>query len=157
VLRDVDPDRLVGEIVFFLRRYRPEVVISFGPEGAPTQHRDHRAISRAATAAFFLAGLSTEYADQLREVEPHSALRLYFCAWDPPDASAELRALSVPVTCRVDVTAYVDRKRAAFHAHASQRQHQARFEIAMGPLERYGLAAGVPQPAAVTEDLFDGL
>jgi LmbE family N-acetylglucosaminyl deacetylase len=157
VLREVDPDRLVGEIVFFLRRYRPEVVISFGPEGAPTQHRDHRAISRAATAAFFLAGLSTEYADQQREVQPHSASRLYYCAWDPPEASAELRALSVPATCRVDVTAHLGRKRSAFHAHASQRQHQARFETAMGPTESYALGAGLPQPRAVTEDLFEGL
>src|SRR5689334_405785 len=128
VLREVDPDRLVGEVVFFLRRYRPDVVLSFGPEGAPTQHRDHRAIARAATAAFFLAGLSTEYADQLREVEPHSPSRLYYCAWDPPDRDAELKALSVPVTCRVDVTAFLERKREAFRVHASQRQHQPRFE-----------------------------
>lgn len=158
VLRELDPDRLIGEIVYFLRRYRPEVVVSFGPEGAPTQHRDHRAISRAATAAFFLSGRSTEYADQLREVEPHSASRLYYCAWEPPSAEAELKALSAPITCRVDVAAYLERKRAAFLVHATQRQHQARFEeSAMGPAEGYALAAGTSQPRAVTEDLFEGL
>lgn len=157
-LRETDPDRLIGEIVYFLRRYRPSVVVSFGPEGAPTQHRDHRAISRAATAAFFLSGLSTDYADQLREVEPHSASRLYYCAWDPPKADAELKALSTPVTCRVDVAAYLERKRVAFLVHATQRQHQPRFEqSAMGSTERYALAAGHPQPRAVTEDLFEGL
>ena len=158
VLREVDPDRLVAEIVFFLRRYRPDVVLTFGPEGAPTQHRDHRAISRAATAAFFLAPLRTEYADQLREVEPHAASRLYYCAWQVPAPGAELATLSVSATCCVDVSAYLETKRAAFLAHGTQRQHIARFEeLAMTPVERFALAAGVQQPRMVTESLFDGL
>ena len=158
VLRDVDPDRLIGEIVYFLRRYQPDVVVTFGPEGAPTQHRDHRAISRAATAAFFLAPLESEYADQFREVAAHRASRLYYCAWDAPDASAELKALSVPATCRIDVSAFLEVKRDTFLAHASQRQHQARFEaLAMSPSESFALAAGVPQPRAVTQSLFEGL
>lgn len=158
VLRDVDPDRLVGEIVLFLRVHRPEVVVSFGPEGAPTAHRDHRAVSRATTAAFFLAGLPTEYAEQLREVAPHAAARLYYLAWEPPPNTAELRIQSVPLTTRVDVSAYLETKRLAFLAHASQRQHQPRFEeLAMKSAEFFALAAGVPQPRPVTEDLFEGL
>jgi LmbE family N-acetylglucosaminyl deacetylase len=158
VLHEVDPERLIGEVVFFIRRYRPEVVVTFGPEGAPTRHRDHRAISRAATAAFFLAGLATEYADQLREVEPSAPARLYYCAWDPPAPDAELKALSMPVTCRVPVADFLDIKRQAFLAHATQREHEARFqELTMLPAERFALAAGVPQPRAVTESLFEGL
>lgn len=158
VLKEVDPERLIGEIVFFLRRYRPDVVLTFGPEGAPTQHRDHRAISRGATAAYFLAGLATEYADQLREVEPHSPARLYYGAWDIPTPGAELTALSVPITCRVAVSEYLGIKREAFLAHETQRQHEARFEeLTMLPTERFGLGAGVPQPRPVTEGLFEGL
>lgn len=158
VLREVDPDRLVGEIVFFLRRHHPDVVLTFGPEGAPTRHRDHRAISRAATAAFFLAGLPTEYAEQLREVEPQTPSRLYYCAWQPPAPGAELPTLSVNATCCVDVSAYLDTKRAAFFAHGTQRQHLQRFEeLAMTPVERFALAAGLQQPRVVTESLFDGL
>jgi LmbE family N-acetylglucosaminyl deacetylase len=158
ILRDVDPDRLVGEIVFFLRRHRPDVVLTFGPEGAPTRHRDHRAISRAATAGYFLAALPTEYADQLREVEPHQSARLYYCAWESPAPGSELMTLSLAATCCVDVSAYLQTKRAAFRAHATQRQHQARFEeLAMRPTERFALGAGAPQARAVTDDLFDGL
>jgi LmbE family N-acetylglucosaminyl deacetylase len=123
LLRDVDPDRLVGEIVFFLRRHRPDVVLTFGPEGAPTQHRDHRLISRAATAGYFLAALPTEYADQLREVEPHQSARLYYCAWESPAPGSELMTLSLAATCCIDVAAYLQTKRAAFLAHATQRQH----------------------------------
>jgi LmbE family N-acetylglucosaminyl deacetylase len=158
VLKEVDPERLIGEIVFFLRRYRPDVVLTFGPEGAPTQHRDHRAISRAATAAYFLAGLSTEYADQLREVKPHSPARLYYGAWDPPAANATLAALSLPISCRVAVSDYLGIKREAFLAHETQRQHEARFtELTMLPTERFAFAAGIAQPRPVTEGLFEGL
>ena len=158
ILRDVDPDRLVGEIVFFLRRHRPDIVLTFGPEGAPTQHRDHRAISRAATAAYFLAALPTEYADQMREVQPHQATRLYYCAWEPPTPGSELMTLSLTATCCVDVGAFLETKRAAFLAHATQRQHEARFEeLGMRPTERFALAAGAPQRRFVTDDLFDGL
>ena len=158
ILKEVDQDRLTAEIVLFLRRCRPEVVVTFGPEGAPTQHRDHRAISRAVTAAFFLAGLRTEFTEQLREAEPFASARLYYCAWDPPAADAQLAALSVPVTCRVSVVEYLDIKRQAFLAHTTQRQHQSRFEeLAMGPVEQFALAAGAPQPRPVTESLFEGL
>lgn len=158
LLKEVDPDRLIGEIVLFVRRYRPAVLVTFGPEGAPTQHRDHRAISRAATVAFFLAGLPTEYPDQLREAEPHTPSRLYYTAWDPPAVGSELMAQSVPVTCRVPVSEYLHVKREAFLAHATQRQHQSRFEeLTMLPAERFGFAAGIPQPRSVTESLFEGL
>ena len=158
MLRDVDPDRLVGEIVLFLRTHRPEVVVTFGPEGAPTGHRDHRAISRAATAAFFLAGLPSEYTEQLREVAPHQAARLYYLAWEPPAANAELRLQSVRFTARIDVALHLETKRQAFFAHASQRQHQPRFEaLAMKDAELFALAAGAPQPRALVADLFEGL
>jgi hypothetical protein len=56
------------------------------------------------------------------------------------------------------VSEYLDLKREAFLAHETQRQHEARFEeLTMLPTERFALAAGVAQPRAVTEGLFEGL
>lgn len=157
-LREVDQDRLIGEIVLFIRRCRPDVVLTFGPEGAPTQHGDHRAISRAATAAFFLAPLATEYSAQSREVSPHRAARIFYCAWDPPAADAELLALSVPLTCRIEVADFIQRKREAFELHFTQHQHRARFEaVATRDIECYALASGVPQSQPVIDDFFEGL
>src|SRR5207248_8275773 len=99
-----------------------------------------------------------EYADQLREVEPHSSARLYYVAWEPPALEAKLKAQSLPITCRVSVSDYLGTKREAFLAHATQRQHEARFEeLAMLPAEPFALAAGAPQPRAVTRNLFEGL
>ena len=46
----VDGDELITRVVEFLRAHRPRIVVTFGPEGGPNTHVDHRAISRATTA-----------------------------------------------------------------------------------------------------------
>jgi LmbE family N-acetylglucosaminyl deacetylase len=162
-LPETDADLLVGEAVDFLRSHRPQVVVTFGPEGAPNAHRDHRAISRAATAAFFLAGIPTAYPEQLADgAGParavHRADRLYYVTWEPPPADERNRVEGVPGTARVDVEDRHAVKREAFLLHATQRDHRESFErIAMTPHELFALAAGTPQPAPVVDDLFAGL
>lgn len=158
-LRTIDPDALVGEIVRHLRRERPDVVVTFGPEGAPNTHPDHRVISRAATAAFFLACNPTVFAEQLRDgVEPHQPRRLYFIAWPAPPAGAVLLTRSVDATARIDVRQYREAELAAWRAHVSQQALQQRFdETAATDDELFALAAGIPQPRPVIDDLFAGL
>jgi LmbE family N-acetylglucosaminyl deacetylase len=155
-LAEVDAMRLIGEIVRFLRVRRPDVIISFGPEGAPTGHKDHRAISRAATTAFFLAGLATEFPDQITEgLTPHQPSRLFYYTWKPPAPEDELQLLGVPATTSVDVAAHLQRKRAAFLAHVSQRHHEQRFmKLCMRDEELYSLAAQSPMHATRANDLF---
>ncbi|MGH7677229.1 MAG: PIG-L deacetylase family protein [Gemmatimonadaceae bacterium] len=158
-LRGVDPDALVGEIVRHLRRERPDVVITFGPEGAPNTHPDHRVISRAATAAFFLSGNPTVFADHLREgLQPHRSLRLYYVAWPQPAHDAVLQTRSVEETARIDVRRHRDAELAAWRAHVSQQALQQRFEeTAATDDELFAFAAGTPQPQPVVDDLFAGL
>ncbi|HEX5581662.1 MAG TPA: PIG-L family deacetylase [Gemmatimonadaceae bacterium] len=159
-LPEADADALIGGIVRFLRAHRPQVVITFGPEGAPNLHRDHRAISRVATAAFFLAGLPDAYADQLEgpdALAPHAPHRLYYVSWEPPGPGAGFPH-AVPLTARIDPRPWNDVKRAAFDAHRTQHVLRDAFErIAMKDTEAFALAAGTPQPRAVVEDLFEGL
>jgi LmbE family N-acetylglucosaminyl deacetylase len=148
----VDADLLTGEIVRFLRGTRPEVVITFGPEGAPTGHRDHRAISRAATAAWFLSGVATAYPEA---GPPHAPRRLLYATWDPPEPGAELQLLGQPAHVRVDTRPFHDVKREAFLAHASQRQHEARFiELGITDAELLSLAAGEPFASLPATDIF---
>jgi LmbE family N-acetylglucosaminyl deacetylase len=158
-LAQADPNALIGEVVGFLRRTRPTVVLTFGPEGAPTGHKDHRAICRVATSAFFLAGLPTEYADQLTNgVEPHRSSRLFYVAWAPPPAEADLTLHSVPATATITTAPWKEQKMAAFMAHTTQRDHYNRFvELGMTDVEYFALAAGVAQPRAMISDLFEGL
>jgi LmbE family N-acetylglucosaminyl deacetylase len=155
-LAEVDPDGLVGDVVEFLRDVRPDVVITFGPEGAPNAHRDHRAISRAATAAFYLAALPTAYPEQQRPT--HAAARLYYVSWPPPGSGSPHTIHGVPATARLDVRGELDAKRRAFLIHATQRDLMDRFELlALNDEEWYALAGGRPQPAPKLDDLFDGL
>jgi LmbE family N-acetylglucosaminyl deacetylase len=155
-LAQVDPDQLIGEIVRFLRQVRAQLVITFGPEGAPNAHRDHRAISRAATAAFYLAASPTAYPEQ--EVAPHTAARLFYVAWEAPGPGSPHTVHSVPATWRVDVRHQLDLKRRAFEIHATQRGLQDKFDtLALTDDELYALAGGKPQPRETTGNLFDGL
>ena len=158
-LRGVDPDALVGEIVRHLRRERPDVVITFGPEGAPNTHPDHRVISRAATAAYHLAANPTVFADQLRDgLQPHAPRRLFYVAWPKPESDAVLRTESVRATARIDVRAFRSIELAAWRAHVSQQALQQRFdETAATDDEFFAFAAGVAQPDAIIGDLFAGL
>jgi LmbE family N-acetylglucosaminyl deacetylase len=154
-----DPDLVIGQIVECLRRWKPQVVLTFGPEGAPNSHRDHRAISRLATAAFFAARIPTLYPEQIAAgLPPHAAARLFYVAWPPPSPGAELSAMSLPITAAVDIRAFHATKRASFLVHATQRDHLARFELlGLTPTEGFHLAAGQPQSAPVIQDLFEGL
>jgi LmbE family N-acetylglucosaminyl deacetylase len=158
-LPEADADGLVGEIVRFIRERTPNVVVTFGPEGAPTGHRDHRAISRAATAAFFLAARATEYPEQVAAgLAPHAASRLYYITWPDPPAGAPNRHEGTPATARVDTASTHAVELRAFLAHRSQLDFIEPFRRdSLTATEDFALVAGAAQPAAVVGDLFAGL
>jgi len=53
-LPEVPAERLEGQILAAIRRYRPQVVLTFGPAGI-TRHPDHLAIHHATVGAFHRA------------------------------------------------------------------------------------------------------
>lgn len=65
-LSKVDFDELVGRIVQPIRMHRPEVILTFGPEGV-TGDPDHVVVGRAAVAAFERAAEPLAYEDDLEE------------------------------------------------------------------------------------------
>lgn len=155
-LESADQTKLVGDVVAFIRRRRPTLVLGFGPEGAPTGHRDHKAMSRATMAAFFLAPLASAYPDD--GLDPFAPSRLFFHAWDFPLRDPRLELESVTPTCSIDVRAFRDRKEEAFKRHATQQgSAQAFYGAALVDVEQLAFAAGVPQPHARIPDVFDGL
>lgn len=157
-LESVAADELIGRLVEVMREVRPDVVVSFGPEGAPTGHADHKAIARLTTAAFFLSGIATAFPGTQRPWRP---ARLYYHTWegkiDRAGRGAKEGLEGCPITCRVDIGGVLDLKRASFAAHRSQQHHRPEFDALLVPVEEYHLAAGTPQPAPLTTDLFDGL
>jgi LmbE family N-acetylglucosaminyl deacetylase len=141
-LQDVNPDVVMAEIVALLRRERPEVVITFGPEGAPTRHRDHRAISRLATAAFLLAGTTTAFPEQLADgLAPHRPRELWYSTWQKPAPGDDPSTEGQPIDITLDVAEWLPVKSAAFETHRTQHVHRANFErLAMRGREYYFVA-----------------
>ena len=77
----VDPREAVGRIVTELRRVRPDVVVTFGPDGA-YGHPDHIAISQFTTAAIVAAADAAGVAEGAgASAPPHSVAKLYYLAW----------------------------------------------------------------------------
>lgn len=157
-LADAEPDAVVGEIVRFLRRERPQVVITFGPEGAPTRHPDHQAICRLATTAFHAAGDVAAFPAHRDEGPPPlSSTRLCYVTWPPPLPGTKPSTMGQPIDIEVDVVAWLARKIAAFDVHCTQHEHRAHFErLALADRECYFVAGGT-QAARGADDLFSGL
>jgi LmbE family N-acetylglucosaminyl deacetylase len=78
-LDSVDPAVATVQIADAIRQARPQVVLTFGPDGA-YGHPDHVAISQLAVAAVMCA--AEPAADG---ASPHAVSKLYFLAW-PRDA-----------------------------------------------------------------------
>ena len=75
-----DPRQAVAGIVGHLRRIRPDVVVTFGPDGA-YGHPDHIAISQFTTAAVVAAADCAFGGPEAQSVRPHSVSKLYYVAW----------------------------------------------------------------------------
>jgi LmbE family N-acetylglucosaminyl deacetylase len=85
----VDPAEAIDTIAGHLRRVKPHVVITFGPDGA-YGHPDHIAISQLTTAAITCAA-DPSFGPAIGE--PHRVSKLYFIAWSAKKWAAYQAAL----------------------------------------------------------------
>ena len=76
-LDQADARDAIRQIAFHIRRVRPHVVLTFGPDGA-YGHPDHIAISQLATSA---AVAATDGAFDAGIGETHAVSKLYYLAW----------------------------------------------------------------------------
>ena len=76
----VDPSEIIGRIAGHLRRIRPEVVVTFGPDGG-YGHPDHIAISQFTTAAVVAAADAGAATFGTGDCSPHAVSKLYYLAW----------------------------------------------------------------------------
>ena len=74
------PHEAISAIVGHIRRIRPDVVVTFGPDGA-YGHPDHIAISQFTTAAIVAAADHTFPCNGIEAVQPHPVSKLYYMAW----------------------------------------------------------------------------
>ena len=160
-LHRLDLYSVVEEVVSHIRTFRPDVVLTFGPEGGLTGHTDHSMASVFTTLAYEWAGRSNRYPDQLIDgVQPHQPQKLYYATADyslpgrPPISPP-------PVTTVIDISKYLVAKVAAFEAHTTQAPVFPVVKetiLARSPQERFHLAAtAAPRTAEQETDLLAGL
>jgi LmbE family N-acetylglucosaminyl deacetylase len=89
-LDTVEPAGAIEKIAGHLRRVKPHVVITFGPDGA-YGHPDHIAISQLTTAAI-VAAADPAFGDPAMRA-PHRVDKLYFIAWSEKKWTAYQAAL----------------------------------------------------------------
>jgi LmbE family N-acetylglucosaminyl deacetylase len=132
------------EILGYLRRLQPQVIVTHDPYGG-YGHPDHVRVCEAATAAFYLArGESTHGGSQGKNGDSAGPQKLYYTAFpkwlikffvqamplfgrDPTAFGrnrdinlVEISQWDTPVTTRIAVAPYLAAKQAASEAHASQ-------------------------------------
>lgn len=122
-------EEMVRVVVERIRRWRPQVVLTFGGDGSVNLHRDHTVISAVATAAFHWAGRAEIFPEAGPAYAPQ---KLYYAS--PPFVSVRDRpeltrtAATVPWSLTLELGDLGDRKLEAFQQHSSQK----------GVLERVG-------------------
>jgi LmbE family N-acetylglucosaminyl deacetylase len=81
-LDDASPSEAIARLAADLRRVRPDVVVTFGPDGA-YGHPDHIAICQFTTAAVMAAANATFATGPIGAAAdaPHAAAKLYYLAW----------------------------------------------------------------------------
>src|SRR3954468_2628110 len=91
-----DPRESIGRIVDKMRQVRPDVVVTFGPDGA-YGHPDHIAISQFTTAALVAAADPAFSGNGAAAAHgPHAVSKLYYLAWPASTWAAYEGAIGSP-------------------------------------------------------------
>lgn len=151
-LSEADPEEAVRKIVYHLRRFRPDVIVTFAANGG-YGHPDHMAIHRLVLTAVAAADEPRSYAEQLQGgLRAHRVRKVYYSAFVRermiqmreearklghdfiPGGNAATIPLEEMGTPLADVTTFVklsdaefEAKRTAMAAHATQMPADSPF------------------------------
>lgn len=178
----VHQGQAVGKVVRLIRELRPQVLVTFDPQGA-YGHYDHIAVHRWATIAYDLASKADCFPEQTSEgCTPHQVSKLYYHVSTEEqvrgifgDGPAAVLMDGVPfpfagvpqedVTTLIDIRAYAETKMQAVACHVSQ-VGDASSEASVIDMQRQAWAnyeafilarSVLPRQEGVEHDLFAGL
>jgi LmbE family N-acetylglucosaminyl deacetylase len=181
----VEATTAIRAVVSHIRRIQPDVVVTFGPEGA-YGHPDHIAISQFTTAATACAadcGYRTEGDSHSDSLPPHRVAKLHYLAWRSSKWQAyqaafrkltsmvdgvERQAAPWPdwaVTTEIDTSAYWPVVWQAVCCHQTQLSIYQQLEsltedqqkALWGSQEFYRVYSSVNEGRKLETDLFKGL
>lgn len=178
----VHQGQAVGKLVRLIRQLKPDVLVTFGPDGI-YGHYDHIAVHRWATIAWDLAADPDCFPD-LDLCEPHQVQKLYYRVSSQESLDARRQNgqrpavmmdgvpfpfVGVPmgqITTVIDVSDFADAKLRGILCHATQIGRNNRYvktpnEVLIDPWfrqETFALARTTAAwPEGVERDLFAGL
>lgn len=174
-------DEVVARLVGIMRRVRPQVVLTFDPNGG-YGHPDHIAIHQHTVAAFQAAGDGTRYADQGPAWQPARLVYPIITGHIMQEMLDQLSVMGVDTSqferfrerriawpddqihAQLDVSIYAETKVAALKCHRTQFGPDHTFaklpEAVLRRLasrEYFALAWPEPTPGLMLTDLFAGL
>jgi LmbE family N-acetylglucosaminyl deacetylase len=133
-LGSAPPDKVRRSLVEIFRRERPDVVLTFDPNGF-NEHPDHVAISRFTSEAISAAADPRWHPEA---GDPHDVTRLLWTPTVPPWEAAGLpRIEDAPgADYVIDVSPWRDRRIAALRAHRTQHLSTDRYFFTQPDLDR---------------------
>jgi LmbE family N-acetylglucosaminyl deacetylase len=184
-LDQAEPARVIGEIAAHIRRVRPHVVITFGPDGI-YGHPDHIAISQFATAAVLASAdprCDAGAAGADGAPRPHTVAKLYYRVGtkgylDAYEAAFGELVMDIDgeerrsqgwapwqITTRIDTAAYWEQTWRAVEGHRSQLPGyqllkdlpEEHHRNLWGVQEYYRALSLVGGGREIEDDLFAGL
>lgn len=150
-------DAVLADVVWAIRRFQPDVIITRFPVTGEGGHGQHTASATLAEEAFAAAGDASKFPEQLRYVRPWQARRIFWnrFSWRPVDPNDPALANSL----RVDLGTYNPLLGRAYTEIAAESRSQHKSQ-GFGSAERrgtvinyYDLRAGAPAKT----DLFEGV
>lgn len=147
----------VADLTTRIRSIRPQVVLTYGPEGGVTAHTDHAMAGLFTTAAFQWSARSNVFRERTGIGEPWQVQKLYYATTlftlqgRPPIAQA-------PASACINVHEHFDLKIKAFKQHATQAPLFGMFEEHVSKREHQELfhlaATASPRKIGWETDLF---
>jgi LmbE family N-acetylglucosaminyl deacetylase len=156
-LRIWDHDAVLADVVWAIRRFQPDVIVTRFPITGEGGHGQHTASAMLAEEAFVAAADASKFPEQLRYVRPWQAKRIFWnrFSFRPVDPNDPALAKSL----RVDLGAYNPMLGRAYTEIAAESRSLHKSQ-GFGSAERRGtllnyfdLRFGEP----ATKDLFEGI
>ncbi len=156
-------DAVLADVVWAIRRFQPDVIVTRFPVTGEGGHGHHTASAILAEEAFVAAADATKFPEQLQYVRPWQARRIFWNRFsfgrviDPSDPA-------VAKSLRVDLGTYNTLLGRAYTEIAAESRSQHKSQ-GFGSAERrgsilnfYDLRAGdLPAGDPATQDLFEGI
>ena len=149
-------DKILSDVVWVIRKFRPDVIITRFQGTKADGHGNHTASEMLAAEAFKISGDSSKFSEQLKYVKPWKAKRILWNAWLP---ILEKRKVDLSKLLKIDVGGYNPLLGESYTEIAAQSRSMHKTQgfgsaSSFGELTNYFLPIdGVP----ASKSIFEGI